>query len=271
MIALLPGLNARLDSTKCAMAPAGISRLEAPAAKPFGRGGAWLGSGPRALGLCTWISPVPNAATGICPTERWFPWCGVSLSDKPFAAGSPARTGRTAEAVGQPAVGIRNSQSVTSIVCPGTSTLERAAAVEVTETVAMEKTVVYIDRSAEPVRSPSPTAPSKSAKEASEVNTRAEPKSKAHFRVKQRRIKTIGGWSPHVCGIVDRNINHLRVGGLNFNRRLPTLPLACDGHLRIRLQSARLASLGSQPLHGIHDVGLLGEKCVPEICRPANV
>ena len=30
-------------------------------------------------------------------------------------------------------------------------------------------------------------------------------------------------------------------------------------------------SLGSQPLHGIHDVGLLSEKCVPEIGGPTNV
>jgi hypothetical protein len=143
--------------------------------------------------------------------------------------------------------------------------------VEVTETVAMEKAIVQEDRAAEPIRPPAPTAPSKATKEASDVNTRAEPESKTHFRVKKRWIETIGGWSPHVCRIVDGHINHLRVDRLNFNRRLPSLRLGRDGHLRVRLQPARLASLGSQPLHGTHDVGLLSQKCVPEIGGPTNV
>ena len=160
---------------------------------------------------------------------------------------------------------------MTRIVRPGSPACERAATVEVTETIAMEKIVVHIDRAAEPIRPPAPTAPSKAAEEASDVNARAEPESKTDSRVKKWRIKTIGGRSPDVCGIVDRHINHLRVGGLNFNRRLPSLRLGRDVHLRVRFQSARLARLGSQPLHGIHDVGLLSEKCVPEIGGPTNV
>ena len=65
MVALLAGLRAWLYATKRAVAPARILRLEAPAAKPFGLGAALLWSGPRPLGLCTWISTVPNATARI--------------------------------------------------------------------------------------------------------------------------------------------------------------------------------------------------------------
>ena len=83
----------------------------------------------------------------------------------------------------------------------------------------MEEIAVQIDRVAEPIRPPAPTAPSQAAEEASDVNTRAEPESKTDVRVIKRRIITIDGRSPHVCGIVERHINHLRVGRLNVNRR----------------------------------------------------
>ena len=53
MVALLPGLSARLDSAKRAVVPTGISRREAAAAKPFGGGAALLGSRPRLLSICT--------------------------------------------------------------------------------------------------------------------------------------------------------------------------------------------------------------------------
>src|SRR5579863_1312391 len=142
---------------------------------------------------------------------------------------------------------------------------------EVTKTIAMEKIIVHIDRVAEPTRPPAPTAPSKAAEEASDVNTRAEPESKTDSRIKKWRIKTIGGRSPDVRGIVDRHINHLRVGRLDVDRRLASLRLGRDIYLRVRLQSARLASLGSQMLNGIHDVGLLSEKCVAQIGGPTNV
>lgn len=87
MVALLPGLSARLDSTECAVAPAGTSRLEPPAAKPFGRGAALLG------------------IARIRPIERRFPLCGIPLA----TAGSRPRTGSPAKAVCQPPVRVRNS------------------------------------------------------------------------------------------------------------------------------------------------------------------
>src|ERR1039457_1047207 len=142
---------------------------------------------------------------------------------------------------------------------------------EVTETVTMEKKVIHINRVAEPTRSPAPTAPSQAAEKAPDVNTPAEPESKTDLRVKERWIRTIQGWSPKIRWIVDRHINHLGVRRLDFNGRLPPFRLGPDGHLSVRLQFARLAGLGSQPLHGIHDIGLLSEKCVPEIGCPTNV
>jgi hypothetical protein len=42
------------------------------------------------------------------------------------------------------------------------------------EAVVVEKVVVLINRAIEPVRSPSPAAPSQTAEEASDVNPRAE-------------------------------------------------------------------------------------------------
>ena len=62
MVALLPGLGARLDSTECAVVAARTLRLEPPAAKPFGRGAALLG------------------IARIRPIERRFPRCGIPLS-----------------------------------------------------------------------------------------------------------------------------------------------------------------------------------------------
>jgi len=241
MVALLPGLAARLDSTERAVVPAGISRSEAPGAKPFRRRPALLGSGPRLLRTGAKISTVPgvstdvsaDVATGIRPIERRPPRRGISLSAKLSAAGSPARAGGPTVAIGQRTIGVRNPQSVTRVVRPGTPTLERPATMEVIETIAMEKIVVRIDRVAEPTWTPAPTAPSKAAEEASDVNTRAEPESKADFRVIERRIITISGRSPDVCGIVDRHINHLRVGRLYFNCRLSSLRLGRHCLLRV--------------------------------------
>jgi len=69
VVALLAGLRAWLDSTKSTVAPTRILRLKAPATKPFGLCAALLGSGPRPLGLCSWIPTVANAAARICPIE----------------------------------------------------------------------------------------------------------------------------------------------------------------------------------------------------------
>ena len=104
---------------------------------------------------------------------------------------------------------------------------------EITEAIAMEEIVVHIDRVAEPIRPPTPAAPSQAPEEASNVNTRSEPESKTDVRVVKRRIVAIDGRSPHVCGIVERHINHLRVGRLNVNRRLPALRLSGDVHLGV--------------------------------------
>ena len=67
MVALFAGLCAWLYATKRAVAPNRILRLKAPATKPFGLCAALLGSGPRPLGICTWISTVPNATARIRP------------------------------------------------------------------------------------------------------------------------------------------------------------------------------------------------------------
>jgi len=79
MVALLPGLAARLDSPECAVAPAGTSRLEASVAKPVAAGAALLG------------------IARIRPILRRFPRCGIPLA----TAGSRPRTGTSAELTGQ--------------------------------------------------------------------------------------------------------------------------------------------------------------------------
>jgi hypothetical protein len=62
---------------------------------------------------------------------------------------------------------------------------------EIVETVTMEKGVIQINRAAEPVWSPAPTAPSQAAEKATDINTTAEPESKTDLRVKQRWIRTV--------------------------------------------------------------------------------
>src|ERR1035438_8991945 len=67
---------------------------------------------------------------------------------------------------------------------------------EVTETVAMEKKVIHINRVAEPTRSPSPTSPSQAAAKTPDVNPPAEPESKTDLRVKERAPRHYGPQSP---------------------------------------------------------------------------
>jgi hypothetical protein len=124
-------------------------------------------------------------------------------------------------------------------------------------TVMIEKVTVLIDRAMIPVWPPPPTTPIKAPEKASNINARAESKSKTEIRVIPSGIITVEGRSPDIRRIVVRYVDHLGVGWLNLNHRSVPLPLGCDGFLYVGLQFASRHGLGPHPLHGIHYIGLL--------------
>jgi hypothetical protein len=82
-------------------------------------------------------------------------------------------------------------------------------------------------------------------------------KSHADARIKERRIVAKDGRTPNPFGIVIRDVDHLRIGRLNHDCRLPVLSLRCHSLLGCRHQLPVGLRLGAHILDGMHDVGLL--------------
>ena len=175
----------------------------------------------------------------------------------------------TAESAGD-RVRIRNSAAMARIMRPSCSS--KSAAMEIVETVAMEETAIQIDAAAEPAEAPTPSAPTAAAGEVeSEINKRTPAPADADSRVEQRRPRIDTRCSPKISRVVGRNINHLRIGGLNLDRRLAILILRHDLFLRSIGQFAGSLGLGPQALDSGHYVGLLRKERVAKIGGPADI
>jgi len=95
-----------------------------------------------------------------------------------------------------------------------------------------------------------------------------------HSRIIARvaiRIVGIGRRAVNHRWIIGRNVNGLRIGLFNNNNVLVILGLSLDYLFLARLQRALGLCFRAHALHGIHHVLLLGEKGIPQVCRPLDV
>jgi hypothetical protein len=129
--------------------------------------------------------------------------------------------------------GVRHSATMARIMSPGRMSISPGA-MKLAESVAMEEAVVHEDASAKPAGSPTPSAPTTTTAEVqTEMNPGTPAPSEADSGIVQSwpRIKRRRG-TPKIARVVGRNIDDLRIRGLDLNRRLSILIFG--DHLRLR-------------------------------------
>ena len=103
------------------------------------------------------------------------------------------------------------------VMRPDGATCKPATAGKAVIAIMTEEEAALENRAAEPIRSPAPAAPTQTAKKETDVNAGPETKPEAECWVPKRWVVTPGRRSPNIGGIVDRHIDHLRIGWLNLN------------------------------------------------------
>lgn len=146
----------------------------------------------------------------------------------------------------------------------------KPAAETVVESIAREEGIIDKHRAAEPVRTPSPAAPTSPAIE-TETEVEAPSKAKSESWIIERGVEAVNRRSPNIEGIIRRHIDNLGAGWLNDDGLLTPLCLIRNRLLGRRRKPAVGLSLGSHLLDCIHHVGLLGEEGVAKVRSPANI
>jgi hypothetical protein len=122
-----------------------------------------------------------------------------------------------------------DAHSMARLVRPNASSAKAAAkasaevsAKTTAEAISIKKPAVDKKPMATPTEAPAPATPTAPTREQpTDINTRSEPESKTKSRrIPQVRIRAPNGRPPYVCGLVHRNVDHLRIGRLNFDRAL---------------------------------------------------
>ncbi len=164
------------------------------------------------------------------------------------------------------------------IVLPGV-TADSVVEAVTPESIAAEEEVIDVDAAATPpAAAPTPAGPPATPTEkapggekSADVDSGAEAKAETNRGIPERRIVAVIRRSPDVIGVVNGNVDFLRIGGLDNYRVLPILRLRGYGLLRSGLQPAVLLRAETHALDGVHHVLLLGEIGVAEIAGPADV
>src|SRR5215510_477108 len=131
---------------------------------------------------------------------------------------------------------------------------------DVMKSKTVAKSVVDKHVAAEPAWAPAPTPAAPTAEPEPDVNSR--PESKSIRWIEQGRVVAPRRRSSNVRRIVHRHVNHLWVGGLNHDCRLPILCFSAYGLLWARGQMTVRLCRKAQPLDRAHHVGLLCQKSV---------
>jgi hypothetical protein len=136
------------------------------------------------------------------------------------------------------------------------------------------KVVVVIDCDvviASPVGVPTPT----STPSGSHGHSHSERKRHACGVISCRRVVNwrigIDGRAINYCRVIARDVYDFGVGLLNYDNRLIFYNFGLDLHLLIGLEISRFFCFRAHALHGVHDVTLLREEGVTEVCGPLNV
>ena len=174
-------------------------------------------------------------------------------------------------------VPIRNAEPVARIVYPGGAGNVTRARVKTVAAVTMKsevakKQAIQEEAVAQPTQAPAPTAEAQESREESaQERANAVVNAVAGRRITERRVNAVRRRAPNVFGIVNRRIDHLRIGGLNHDRALAVLLFRSDALLRRVRQTSVVAGGSAQPLDGVHHVGLLRKENVAEVGGPLNV
>jgi hypothetical protein len=220
------------------------------------------------------IGATPVQLSGVNPVAVELVSVPAELADTRSAAVKPARI----EPAGNVPVRIWNAHPMSWIVRPGTAPAEitsfKASAGEsAAEPISIEESVVHKQSVAEPTAAPPPATPADPAREKpanKNAGTVAEAKAEARW-VPQIRICAPHWRPPDVRRIVDRNIDHLRIGRLDFDRTLAALNVSRDHLLRCGCELSIRHRLRPHSLDGIHHIGLLCQKRVPQVGSPADI
>jgi hypothetical protein len=132
---------------------------------------------------------------------------------------------------------------------------------------------VVIDHNvmAAPAGLPAPAAPTAPAATKIYSHRDAETETEVSARVIPACIWIVQRRPPDVCGIVIRQVHHLRIGGLDRDDGLSGVVRSDDSLLARRRQFPRMLRLQPHSLYGVHHVALLTQERVPKICRPRDV
>src|SRR6266404_2010154 len=203
------------------------------------------------------------------------------------SAVAPRRKARIIEPGCDRPIAVSHAPAMKRIVLPSLAPSAEASIAEASiaevfaestmEPEVIEEEAIHEESAAEPSAAPAPPeAPSgpsnaPSGEEPAEENSMAEPESEPDAWVQQRRVVTPNRRSPNVRGIINRDVDHLRIRRLYDDRALPVLRLGGHCLLRGRCELAVLLSAGAHPLHRRHNVALLGEIGVSKIRGPAHV
>jgi len=153
------------------------------------------------------------------------------------------------------------------------SAITKSAAEAAMEAVTIEEPGVHKQPVTEPSAAPTPATPTEPAREkAADEKSRSKAKSKSKSRrIPQIRVRAPCRGAVDIFGLVDWNVDYLRIGRLDLDRILAALGIHSHYLLRRRLQPAVGLSSGTHCLHRIHHVGLLGQKRVSEIGSPSDI
>src|SRR5258707_1040924 len=121
-----------------------------------------------------------------------------------------------------------------------------------------------------------PTAvPPAAAPRGSHSHSNSERNRHARCVVAGRRV--VNGWiwvnrrTVHDRRVITWNVDYFGVGLFDDYNGLALDNLCFYFHLLIRLQVSRVLRFGAHALHRVHDIGLLRQKGVAQICRPLDV
>jgi len=149
----------------------------------------------------------------------------------------------------------------------------KSSAEATVEAVAIEESGVHKQAVAEPSAAPTPAAPTAPAREkAADEKAR----SKAESESKSRRVPQIGVRAPRrrtvdIFGLVNRDVDHLRIGRLDLDRVLAAFSVHGNHLLRRRLQPSVRLSSRAHCLHRTHHIGLLAKERVPKVGSPSDI
>src|SRR5271165_652587 len=171
------------------------------------------------------------------------------------------------------AVCIGHAEPVFRVVSPN-RVAERPVPFKMSKSITVEEGMIDQDGPAVPVWRPAPASPapaSPTTEIQSEVDARAPAKADVDSWIEQRRIESIDWRTPHINRIVVRHVPDIGIRRFDGDRALIALIPSRHRSLRSRTKGSARLRLGTHSLNCLHDVLLLGQKCIAQRGGPTHV